>query len=387
MFQGVDLFQLSDWFTEEERMVRDSVRHYVQQSYLPIVSQYHRKGLFPKEVIPQLGEMGLLGVTIPEKYGGPELTYTIYGLAMQELERGDSGLRSFASVQGSLVMYPIFTYGSEAQKNEYLPKLASGELIGCYGLTEPDYGSNPGGMRTKAVKTDGGWLLNGSKMWITNGSIADVAVIWAKTDEGVSGFIVDTDSKGFTAKAIEGKYSLRASDTGEMSFDDVFVPEENRLPLAKGLKAPLSCLSEARYGIAWGAIGSAMACYDESLNYAQTRIQFDKPIGAFQLVQQKLVEMVNEITKGQMLNYRLGRMKDDGKARHYHISLAKRNNVDAALTIARQARSILAASGITNEYQTIRHMLNLESVYTYEGTHDIHTLIIGNHITGLNAVQ
>jgi glutaryl-CoA dehydrogenase len=387
MFKGVDYFNLNDLFSEEEQMIQTTVRQFVDKSYLPIVSQYHRLGKFPTEIIPELGKLGALGVTIPEEYGGPGLSNFIYGVTMQELERGDSGLRSFASVQGSLVMYPIYTYGSERQKKYWLPKLAAGEKIGCFGLTEPDYGSDPGGMLTKAEKVENGWLLNGSKMWITNGSIADVAVIWAKTERGVSGFIVEKDRPGFTAKAVEGKFSLRASDTAELSFQDCLIPDENILPLAKGLRAPLSCLNEARYGIAWGVVGSAMACYEEALNYAKTRIQFDKPIAAFQITQHKLVEMLTEITKAQMMNFHLGRMKDKGKAKHYHVSMAKRNNVRVALEIARSARSLLAANGIIDEYQVIRHMLNLESVITYEGTHEIHTLIIGENITGFNAFK
>lgn len=387
MYQAIDYFVLSDLFSEEERLIQETVRNFVQEKYLPIVTHYHAIGKFSMEIIPALADLGLLGITIPEEYGGAGLSCFIYGLAMQELERGDSALRSFASVQNSLVMFPILKYGSEDQKNHWLPRLASGRAIGCFGLTEPDHGSDPGGMITKAEQTADGWMLNGIKMWITNGSIADVAVIWAKTEEGICGFIVEKGMPGFTAKSIEGKFSLRASDTAELSFQDCLIPEENRLPFATGLKAPLSCLNEARYGIAWGAMGAAMACYDEALQYSQTRIQFDKPIAAFQLTQHKLVEMITEITKGQLLTYRLGRMKDEGKAKHYHISLAKRNNVWQALQIARTARTILAANGITDEYQTIRHMLNLESVLTYEGTHDIHTLIVGEKITGINAFK
>ncbi len=387
MFHGVDFYALDEWLSEEERMVRDTVRHFVDDKYLPIVAEHHRKGSFPLHIIPQLNDLGLLGITIPEKYGGADLSYTIYGLAMQELERGDSGLRSFASVQNSLVIYPIYAYGSEEQKQHWLPLLCSGKAIGCYGLTEPDHGSDPGAMKTRAVKTEDGWLLNGSKMWITNGSIADVAVVWAKTENGVNGFLVEADRPGFNAKAIAGKFSLRASDTGELSFDDCLIPETNRLPDAKSLRAALSCLNEARYGIAWGAVGAAMACYEEAVAFAKSRVQFGKAIASFQLVQQKLVEMLSEITKAQLLNHRLGKMKDMGTAKHYHISMAKRNNVAQALHIAREARSILAANGITDEYQVIRHMLNLESVFTYEGTHDIHTLILGENITGINAFK
>ncbi len=387
MFNGLDFYNLSDQFSDEEKMIVRTVRQFVGERFLPVVAAHHRQGTFPMDIIPMLGEMGALGVTIPEEYGGPGLSYFIYGLVMQELERGDSGLRSFASVQGSLVMFPIYRYGSEQQKKHWLPLLASGERIGCFGLTEPDFGSNPGGMLTRAVKVDGGWLLNGSKMWITNGSVADVAVVWARTEEGVQGFLVEKDAAGFNARAIEGKFSLRASITAELSFQDCFVPEGNRLPGVKGLRGPLSCLNEARYGIAWGVLGAAMACYDEALNYARERIQFDKPIAAFQLTQHKLVEMVSEITKAQTLVHRLGRMKDNGQARHFHVSLAKRNNVAMALEVARSARTILAANGISDEYQTIRHMLNLESVLTYEGTHEIHTLILGQEITGENAFK
>ena len=387
MFKGVDYYQIDSLLSEEEKMVQQTVRRFVQDKFLPVVSEYHDKAEFPQQFIPQLGDLGLLGVTIPQQYGAAGLSHFIYGLAMQELERGDSGLRSFASVQGSLVMFPIFKYGSEAQKQFWLPKLASGEKIGCFGLTEPDHGSDPGGMLTTAKETADGWLLNGSKMWITNGSIADVAVVWARTEKGISGFLVEKDTEGFAANTIKGKYSLRASITSELSFQDCLIPKENILPEAKGLKAPLSCLNEARYGIAWGAAGAAMACYDEALNYAQSRTQFDKPIAGFQLVQHKLVEMVTEITKAQLLCYQLGRLKDEGKAGFNHVSLAKRNNVHQALEIARSARSILAANGITDEYQVIRHLLNLESVYTYEGTHDIHTLIVGENITGISAFR
>ena len=304
---------------------------------------------------------------------------------MQELERGDTGLRSFASVQGSLVMFPIKSYGSEEQKMKWLPQLASGEKIGCFGLTEPDFGSNPQGMLTSAKKTDDGWVLNGSKMWITNGSIADIAVVWANTDNGIHGFIVEKNTPGFSSKAIEGKLSLRASDTAELSFQDCYVADENRLPGVSGLKGPLSCLNEARYGIAWGVIGAALACFDEALSYSRERIQFDKPIAGFQLTQEKLVEMATEITKAQLLNYQLGRLKDRGKAKVHHISMAKRNNVNQALKIARTARTILGANGISDEYQVMRHAMNLESVLTYEGTHEIHTLILGQYITGESA--
>ncbi len=387
MYSESDFLFLFDTLDEEEKLVLQTVRDFVREKFLPVIRDYHARGEFPVQFVKQLGELGLFGITIPEEYGGAGMSYFIYGLAMQELERGDSGLRSMASVQNSLVMFPIYKYGSEAQKKHWLPLLASGEKIGCYGLTEPDHGSDPGGMETKAEKIDGGWRLNGSKMWITNGTIADVAVVWAKTQQGIRGFIVEKGTPGFTANKVKGKFSLRASDTAELVFDDCEIPEENMLPVAQGLRAPLSCLNEARYGIAWGAMGAAMACYEEALDYAKNRKQFGKPIAGFQLVQQKLVEMISEITKGTLLNFQVGRLKDQGKAKFYHISMAKRNNVHQALQIARSARSILAANGITDEYQTIRHMLNLESVFTYEGTHDIHTLIIGESITGIGAFR
>ena len=385
MFKGVDYYHISDLLSEDELMIQETVRSFVTDRFLPIIREYHRKALFPVDIIPELGRMGLLGVTVPEEYGGPGLSYTIYGIAMQELERGDSGLRSFASVQGSLVMFPIKSYGSEEQKKRWLPQLASGEKIGCFGLTEPDFGSNPQGMLTRAVKKGDTWVLNGSKMWITNGSIADVAVVWARTDEGITGFLVEKGTAGFKSTALQGKLSLRASDTAELSFQDCVIPDANRLPGVTGLKGPLSCLNEARYGIAWGAIGAAMACFDEALSYAKERVQFDKPVAAFQLTQEKLVEMATEITKAQLLCYQLGRLKDEGKAKVQHISMAKRNNVNQALKIARMARTILGANGISDEYQSMRHAMNLESVLTYEGTHEIHTLILGQHITGESA--
>ncbi len=387
MYFESDFLFLFDALSEEEKLVLQTVRDFVRKEYMPIIREYHAKGEFPTQFVKKLGDLGLFGITIPEQYGGAGMNYFIYGLAMQELERGDSGLRSIASVQNSLVMFPIYKYGSEAQKQKWLPLLASGKKVGCYGLTEPDHGSDPGGMETKAEKIPGGWLLNGTKMWITNGTIADIAVVWAKTNEGIRGFLVEKGRSGFTANKVRGKFSLRASDTGELVFEDCKIPDENQLPKAKGLRAPLSCLNEARYGIAWGAMGAAMACYEEALDYAKNRKQFGKPIAGFQLVQRKLVEMLTEITKGTLLNFQVGRLKDQGKAKFYHISMAKRNNVYYALQIARTARSILAANGITDEYQTIRHLLNLESVFTYEGTHDIHTLIVGEYITGLGAFR
>ncbi len=380
-----DYYLLEEWLTDEEKMVRDTVAEFTNKEVLPIIEDYYMKGEFPKHLIPKMGELGLFGMTLPEKFGGSGTNNVAYGLAMQELERGDSGIRSFASVQSGLVMYPIYTFGSEEQKEKYLPKLATGELIGCFGLTEPDYGSNPGGMITKAEKVDGGYILNGAKMWITNGSIADIAIVWAKVDGVIRGFIVDTKSEGFSAPLMKGKLSLRASVTSELVFQDIFVPDENLLPEAKGLKAPLKCLNQARYGIAWGAVGSMIACYEAALSYSKERIQFGKPIASFQLTQEKLAYMITEITKAQLLVYRLAKLKDEGKAKHTHISMAKRNNVEHALNIARMAREIHGANGIINEYPVMRHAANLETVKTYEGTHEMHTLIIGEDITGFSA--
>jgi glutaryl-CoA dehydrogenase len=338
-------------------------------------------------LVQPMAELGLFGATLPAKYGCAELNNVSYGLMMQELERGDSGIRSFASVQSSLVMYPIFTFGSEEQKDTWLPKLSRGEKIGCFGLTEPDFGSNPGGLITRAEVKDGGFLLNGAKMWITNGTIADVAVVWAKLDGEITGFLVEKGTKGFSAPEMHGKHSLRASVTSELVFEDCWIPMTNMLPAAKGLKSPLMCLSQARYGIAWGALGAAMACYDSALRYSLSRVQFDRPIAGFQITQEKLVHMVSEITKGQLLCLQLGRLKDQGKAKFTHISMAKRNNVYHALEIARMAREILGANGILDEYPVMRHAANLESVKTYEGTHEMHTLIIGEDITGFAAFQ
>ena len=384
-FQGVDYYRIDELLSEDELMVRKTVRDYVDQKVLPIIEKHYEEGTFPVHLVAQMAELGLFGSTLPAKYGCVEMNNVAYGLMMQELERGDSGIRSFASVQSALVMYPIFTFGSEKQKDYWLPRLAAGQAIGCFGLTEPDYGSNPGGLVTRAEKRYGGYVLNGAKMWITNGSIADVAVVWAKLDGEIKGFLVEQGTKGFTAPEMKGKHSLRASVTSELVFQDCFVPEENILPGSGGLKSPLQCLSQARYGIAWGAIGSSMACYDSALQYAKSRIQFDKPIASFQLTQEKLVHMVTEITKAQLLCLQLGRLKDQGKEKFTQISLAKRNNVSEALTIARMAREILGANGILNEYPVMRHAANLESVKTYEGTHEMHTLIVGEDITGIPA--
>jgi len=384
-FKGVDYYGIEALLSEEERMVRDAVRDWVEAEFLPIIQEHHRAGTFPAHLIPKLGEMGVFGANL-QGYGCAGLNNVAYGLIMQELERGDSGLRSCASVQGALVMYPIHAYGSEGQKTRWLPALARGEEVGCFGLTEPDFGSDPGGMRTRAQREGDGYVLNGTKLWITNGSIADVAVVWAKDDDGeIGGFLVERGIQGFTTLDIPGKFSMRASVTSELSFQDCRIPAGNRLPGARGLKAALACLSQARYGIAWGAIGAAMACYDWALQYAQARVQFGRPIASFQLVQQKLVFMLTEITKAQLLALHLGRLKDQGRARAQQISLAKRNNVWMALESARLARDILGAAGIVDEHPVIRHMLNLETVCTYEGTHDIHTLVVGRDITGLSA--
>ncbi|MEE8115760.1 MAG: acyl-CoA dehydrogenase family protein [Gemmatimonadales bacterium] len=389
-FEGVDFYETDLLLSEEERAVRDTVRRFVDDEVMPIINECYIEGRFPKKLVPVMGELGLYGANLPEEYGCAGLNNVAYGLIMQELERGDSGIRSFASVQGALVMYPIYTFGSEEQRKHWLPKLATGELIGCFGLTEPDFGSNPGGLITTARETDDGWLLNGAKMWITSGSMADVAIVWAKTgrldDQGsIRGFIVPTDTDGFSAKDQKGKLSLRASDTSELVLEDVRVPKDALLPNTSGLKSPLMCLNQARYGIAWGAVGAATACYDEALSYARNRIQFGRPIGGFQLQQARLAEMLTEITKAQLLNIQLGRLKDQGKVTPQQVSLAKRNNVNMATECARETRRLLGANGILVEYQAMRHMVNLESVYTYEGTHDVHTLILGQWATGLNA--
>jgi len=386
-FNGVDYFNIESLLSEEEIMIRNLVREFVSDEVIPIIEKYNRESKFPLELIPKMAEIGLFGSTLPLKYGGSEMNNVAYGLVMQELERGDSGIRSFASVQSALVMYPIFTFGSEDQKNYWLPKLAKGEKVGCFGLTEPDYGSNPAGLVTKAEKTEKGYILNGAKMWITNGTISDVAVVWAKHDGVVKGFLVEKVTKGFSAPEMKGKHSLRASVTSELIMDNVFIPDENLLPKADGLKNALMCLNQARYGIAWGVVGSMMACYDTALNYSKTRVQFGKPIAAFQMTQEKLVCMLSEITKAQLLNLQLGRMKDNNTLKHTHVSLAKRNNCEKALEIARIAREILGANGILDEYPVMRHSSNLESVKTYEGTHEMHTLIIGEDITGIPAFE
>lgn len=398
----VDYYNIESLLTEEQRMVRDTVRNFVESEVLPVIEEHNQAMTFPRELIPKISALGLLGPTLPEKYGCAGLDNIAYGLINQELERGDSAIRSFSSVQSSLVMYPIYTFGTEEQRTKWLPKLATGEAVGCFGLTEPDFGSNPAGMVTKAKTTPNGYLLNGAKMWITNGTIADVAVVWAKLDsppfqgggqgvvddaKSIRGFLVEKGMKGFTAPEMKGKYSLRASVTSELVFQDVELPKENMLPGVQGLKGPLSCLTQARYGIAWGAIGAAMACYESSVNYAKSRVQFGRPIGGFQLVQEKLAFMLTEITKAQLLVHRLGTLKNEGTMRPQQVSLAKRNNVDMALQIARTARDIHGANGILGEYPIMRHMTNLESVRTYEGTHDIHTLVLGEDITGIAAYQ
>jgi glutaryl-CoA dehydrogenase len=389
-FEGIDFYDVDSLLNEEERAVRDTVRRFVDDELMPVIGEHYLQGTFPEHLIPMMGELGLYGANLPEAYGCAGLNNVAYGLIMQELERGDSGVRSFASVQGALVMYPIFAFGSDEQKAHWLPKLATGEAIGCFGLTEPDYGSNPGGMITTARETTDGWVLNGAKMWITSGSMADVAIVWAKTGAlddvaSIRGFIVPTDRRGFTASDQKGKLSLRASDTSELALQDVEVPRDALLPKSGGLKSPLLCLTQARYGIAWGAVGAAMACFDEGVRYAKNRVMFGKPIGGFQLQQARLAEMLTEITKAQLLCLQLGRLKDQQKATPQQVSLAKRNNVNMATECARETRRLLGANGILIEYQSMRHLANLESVYTYEGTHDVHTLILGQEITGIGA--
>jgi len=389
-FRGVDFFNVESLLTEEERAVRDTARRWVDEAVMPIIADRYLAGQFPIELVRVMGELGLLGPTFPAEYGCAELSHVAYGLIMQELERGDSGVRSFASVQGSLVMYPIFQFGSEAQRKEWLPLLASGETIGCFGLTEPDFGSNPGGLITTAREDGDSWVLNGTKMWITNGSLADIAIIWAKTGalddpSSIRGFIVPTGRDGFSAKDQAGKLSLRASDTSELVLEDVKIPKDHLLPRSDGLGSPLMCLTQARYGVAWGVIGAAMACYDEAVSYAKERVMFDRPIGGFQIQQARLADMLTEITKAQLLCVQLGRLKEAGTYSHTQVSLAKRNNVNMACECARETRRLLGASGILAEYQAMRHAANLESVYTYEGTHDMHTLVLGEAITELNA--
>ncbi len=388
-----DFYNIDSVLSEEERAVRDSVRAFVDQKVLPVIGDAYVEGRFPKELIPEMGELGVFGANLPEEYGCAGLNNVQYGLIMQELERGDSGVRSFASVQGALAMYPIYAFGSEEQKKKWLPKMATGEVIGCFGLTEPDYGSNPSGMITMAKEqADGSWILNGAKMWITNGSTAKIAIVWAKTngdpsDKSIRGFIVPTDIQGFKSKDQKGKLSLRASDTSELVFSDVHLPADAILPKSGGLKSPLMCLTQARYGISWGAIGAAMACFEEAVSYAQNRVMFDRPIGGFQIQQERLADMLTEIVKAQLVSLHLGRMKDAGTFTPQQVSLAKRNNVSIATDIAREARRLLGAVGILAEYASMRHMANLESVYTYEGTHDVHSLILGQAVTGLSAFK
>jgi glutaryl-CoA dehydrogenase len=390
-FEGFDFYDVDSLLTEEERMIRDTVREWVEERVMPIIGDAYIQRRFPKELIPEMGEMGMLGANLPEEYGCAGLNNVAYGLIMQELERGDSGIRSFASVMGSLVMYPIYAFGSEEHRRTWLPRLASGEAVGCFGLTEPDFGSNPAGMITRAEKTSDGWVLNGAKMWITNGSMADVAVVWAQTGEqgdprSIRGFVVPTDIPGFSARDQKGKLSLLASDTSELVLQDVHLPADAMLPgSTQGLKHPLMCLTQARYGIAWGAVGAAMACLHEALSYSKERVMFDTPIGGKQIQQARLAEMLTEITQGQLIVYRLGRLKDEGTMTPAQVSLAKRANVSMACDIAREARRLLGANGILVEYHSMRHMENLESVYTYEGTHDIHTLVLGQTLTGINA--
>ncbi len=391
-FQGVDFYDSSSLLSEDERAVRDTVRRWVDDEVLPVIGDHYVQGKFPLHLVPKMAELGLFGANLPEQYGCAGLNHVAYGLIMQELERGDSGVRSFASVQGALVMYPIYAFGSEEQRKRWLPRLASGELVGCFGLTEPDFGSNPGGLITTARETSDGWVLNGAKMWITNGSTANVAIIWAKTGalddaKSIRGFVVPTDTQGFSAKDQKGKLSLRASDTSELVLRDVKVPKDALLPKSGGLKSPLLCLTQARYGIAWGAVGAAMACFEEAVSYAKARVMFDRPIGGFQIQQARLADMLTEITKAQLLCVQLGRLKDRGTVTAEQVSLAKRNNVDMATDVAREARRLLGANGILAEYQAMRHLANLESVYTYEGTHDIHTLVLGQAITGLDAFR
>ncbi|MFN8252515.1 MAG: acyl-CoA dehydrogenase family protein [Ferruginibacter sp.] len=388
LFQSPDYFNVDELLSEEHKLIRETVRNYVKKEISPIIEDYAQRAEFPQQIVKQMGELGVFGPTVPEQYGGGGLDYISYGLMMQELERGDSGVRSTASVQGSLVMFPIYAYGSEAHRNKYLPKLASGEWLGCFGLTEPNHGSDPSSMLTNIKDAGDHVLLNGSKMWISNAPFAQVAVVWARNEQNeIQGLIVERGMEGFSTPTTHGKWSLRASATGELVFDNVKVPKENILPNVKGLKGPLSCLTKARYGIAWGAVGAAMDCYDTALRYSKERIQFGKPIGGFQLQQKKLAEMVTEITKAQLLNWRLGSLMNEGKVTPQQVSMAKRNACEIATNIARDARQMLGGMGITGEYSIMRHMMNLESVITYEGTHDIHLLITGMDVTGFNAFK
>jgi glutaryl-CoA dehydrogenase len=388
LFEGVDFLDLDDLLTEEQKLIRSSIRDFVKKEISPYIEDWSQKAHFPYEIVKKFGEVGAFGPQLPVEYGCGGLDYISYGLIMQEIERGDSGMRSTASVQGSLVMYPIYKFGSEEQRKKYLPRLASGELLGCFGLTEPDHGSNPSGMVTNYKDMGDHYLLNGAKMWISNSPKADIAVVWAKNEEGrIHGLIVERGMEGFTTPETHNKWSLRASCTGELVFDNVKVPKENLLPNKSGLGAPMMCLDSARFGIAWGAIGAAMDCYESARRYAAERIQFGKPIAGFQLTQKKLAEMLTEITKAQLLAWKVGKMMNEGKAQTVHISMAKRNNVEMAINIAREARQIHGGMGITGEYPIMRHMMNLESVLTYEGTHDIHLLILGNEITGIAAFK
>jgi len=382
----VDFYRTDDLLTEEERLVRSTVGRFVDQRFLPIIAEHYERATFPMEIVPELAKLGVFGMHL-HGYGAAGMSNVMYGLACQELERGDSGLRSFVSVQGSLCMFPIHRYGSEDQKQRWLPRMAAGEVIGCFGLTEPEFGSNPAGMATRARRDGQDWILNGTKRWITNGNVADLAVVWARSEQGIRGFLVEKGTKGFEARQIHHKLSMRASVTSELILEDCRIPAGNELPEAQGLKAPLSCLNEARYGIVWGALGAAIACYRSALGYAMARVQFDRPIAGYQLTQEKLVNMLTEITKGQLLALQLGRLKDEGKATATQISMAKLNNVREALQIAREARTILGANGISLEYPVMRHMNNLETVLTYEGTSEIHMLAIGEEITGLSAFK
>ena len=384
LLRDLDFYHLDELIGQEEKMARDAVRQFVQREVIPDVERHFANETFPLELIPRMAELGIFGANL-KGYGCAGMNNIAYGLIMQELEAADSGLRSFASVQSALAMYAIYSSGSEEQKQRYIPEMAKGKLIGCFGLTEPDHGSDPGGMETRARRDGDGWVLNGTKRWITNGSIADVAIVWAKVDEGITGFIVEKGTPGFTTSDIHGKFSMRASITSELVFEDVRLGKNNHLPEARGLRGPLSCLTQARYGIAWGALGAARSCYHCALDYVKSRRQFSRPLAGYQLVQRKLVDMLTEITKGQMVCLRLGQLKDSGKMRPEHVSFAKRNNVNAALEIARMARDMLGANGIVNEYPVIRHMMNLETVNTYEGTYDVQTLILGREITGESA--